>query len=647
MQNVRGIAGENMWHIDAEIISFLFMTVIVVDMRKTSTSISLKDRLFKLVAITTYAAIQVDIVSSFAITRPDLFSWWFTEISLVLYFLITPLLSVLWLFYSVSVLAKNQRKKLLPVLAAAFPYAVFAALVLTNPVTGWIFNLSAAGQYTRGMLFNLALIIFYGYALATIIYTCINFKKTERTTAVVLTAFPIIVGIGVCLQQIFVGFLFTGAAFSLVLLISYLFLQNKRRTRDSLTGLYNRLAFSDDMDRAAGGNERGYVAAVALDDFKLFNQTFGQEKGDELLRNVAEYLVGVSPSKTCYRYGGDIFTLILKEASADEVEKLANEILSGFKNNFNMQAAIGCSISASIGIVKYPHSSENKYHSIVTALDFAVFQAKQRGKGRIAYYSERIIEQLKRKHDVAEAIARGVEKSLFEVYLQPIFHTSKKTFSRSEALLRLNDEKLGFISPAEFVPIAEETGAIIEITYNTLDRVCSFLSENRHVLRDDFSISVNFSAIQFTQKDMVKRVIDIVNKYDISPSLVKIEVTESVILDSIADIRSAMTSLNRFGISFALDDYGQGYSNIAYLLNLPFDIVKLDKSIVDDIEKNCKFAGALVQMFRGMGKVIIAEGVETERQMEIIKSIGCDEIQGFYYAKPAPMLQVLGLFCAD
>ncbi|MEG1181470.1 MAG: EAL domain-containing protein, partial [Oscillospiraceae bacterium] len=129
--------------------------------------------------------------------------------------------------------------------------------------------------------------------------------------------------------------------------------------------------------------------------------------------------------------------------------------------------------------------------------------------------------------------------------------------------------------------------------------------------------------------------------------LVKIEVTESVILDSIADIRSAMTSLNRFGISFALDDYGQGYSNIAYLLNLPFDIVKLDKSIVDDIEKNCKFAGALVQMFRGMGKVIIAEGVETERQMEIIKSIGCDEIQGFYYAKPAPMLQVLGLFCAD
>ncbi|MEG0442295.1 MAG: EAL domain-containing protein, partial [Oscillospiraceae bacterium] len=281
--------------------------------------------------------------------------------------------------------------------------------------------------------------------------------------------------------------------------------------------------------------DRGFVLTASLDDFKFFNQTFGQKNGDMLLQKVAEYFVSVSPDKTAYRYGGDTFALILKKANKAETEALAEEIRARFREPISMENT-DYSISACLGVVEYPYTSQRENWTVISAMDFAIFQAKKLGKGQLTFFDEALMYQFERKHQISDAIIRAMELESFEVYIQPIYHLREKRFLFSEALLRLHDPVLGDISPAEFIPIAEETGQIVELTYFVLERVCAFLKDNRAILRDEVSVSVNFSVIQFMQSNMVERVEEIVRRYGIPARLVKIEVTESVVVDSFEDL---------------------------------------------------------------------------------------------------------------
>lgn len=612
------------------------MLVLMIDIFITSAAKSLREKLFKALAIMTIFTIISDIISSYAMMHYQTTSWWFLQGSLVIYFILTPMLSVLWQLYAITVVKNEVRSQKIQMYITSIPFIAYVMIVLSNPYTGWIFELSSKNEYTRGSLFDSVFLMFYGYSVLTLVLAWVNFKKTERATSIVLIIYPIISSAGVCMQQMMTGYLITGASFTLVILIVYLFLQNRKATRDNLTGLFNRLEFTNAVDLLSKKHAEGAILAVAIDDFKMFNQTFGQKNGDLLLQTISEYLVTISPNKTCYRYGGDIFTIILKNHKEQESLKLASEIMNRFAETFHI-ANIGYSISVSIGIVEYPHSSNEENYSTITALDFSIYQAKKRGKGQIAFFNEELLQQLKRKYEIMEAITYAVKHHSFEVFIQPIYHLKEKKYLFAEALLRLNDKKLGWISPTEFISIAEETGEIVDITYFVLEKVCTFIEEHWQVLEEQSSVSVNFSIIQFMQNDMVERVKTIIQRHHIAPSLIKIEITESLTVDSFDDIKNAMHELNVFGIQFALDDYGQGYSNISYLLNLPFSVVKLDKSIIDNITENQNFISALILMFKSLNKKLIAEGVETKEQADILEKLSCDAIQGYYYAKPMPM----------
>ncbi|MEG1811345.1 MAG: EAL domain-containing protein [Clostridia bacterium] len=632
-----------MWHIDAEIISLAFMLVIMADIIKTNTVKVLKDKLFVAIAAVTICAIISDIISSAAMVSYHTASWWFTQITLLLYFVLTPMLSMLWQLYAIAVVNRAARIKTSYLLINVIPYIAYLMVVLSNPYTGWMFQLSAVNEYARGALFNVIFIVFYGYSLATLILACVNFKKTERTTSIVLSTFPIIAGLGVIMQELWSGYLITGSAFTLILLITYMFLQNRKATRDNLTGLNNRMSFSIAVERLTKGREHGYILVAALDDFKLFNQIFGQKTGDMLLCKIAEYFISISPSKTAYRYGGDIFTLILRRADEQAALKLANTIMDRFKESFYIEN-IEYTVSTCLGVVEYQDKATDKNDSIISAMDFAIYQAKKRERGQITFFNEALVNQFKRRHEIVSALTSAIENQSFEVYIQPIYHIEKRQFLFGEALLRLNDPALGNIPAAEFVPIAEETGQIVEITYCVLEKVCAFLKENRKIMQDKVSISVNFSVIQFMQNDMVEKVKTIIENYGVSPKLIKIEITESIIADSFDDIKTAMKGLNEYGITFALDDYGQGYSNISYLINLPFTFVKLDKSIIDNVVADSTFISALIPMFKSLNKTIISEGVEEKAQADILTKLSCDAIQGYYFARPMPMGESLALF---
>ncbi|MEG2679027.1 MAG: EAL domain-containing protein [Oscillospiraceae bacterium] len=631
------------WHVDAEIICLLFILVITVDVIKSSAVRTQRDKIFIVLVCTTIAAIFADALSSAAMMRPDIAPWWLTQGSLMAYFILMPLLSVLWQIYAIAVVEKRTTLQKTHIRFTVLPMIPYVLLVLTNPVTGWIFQLTAESVYSRGILFLLTYVMFYGYSLATLVLAVVNFRRIERVTSVVLMVFPVIAGIGILAQQLFYGYLVMGAAFTLVLLITYLFLQNRKATRDSLTGVNNRQSFTADIEKISKKGDRGFVLTASLDDFKFFNQTFGQRSGDMLLRKVAEYFVSISPDKTVYRYGGDTFALILRKANKAQVVAIADKIQAHFRSPTSMDNT-DYVITACLGVVEYPYTSQRENWTVISAMDFAIFQAKKLGKGQLTFFDEALMYQFERKHQIAAAITRAMEQNTFEVYIQPIYHLKEKRFCFSEALLRLHDPILGDISPVEFIPIAEETGQIVEITYFVLEQVCAFLKENREILQDQVSVSVNFSVIQFMQSNMVERVEEIVRRYEIPAKLLKIEVTESVVIDSFEDLQGAMEQLCSFGMTFALDDYGQGYSNISYLINLPFSIVKLDKSVIDHIASDSTVISALIPMFRSLGKTIVAEGVEDKAQSDVLEKLHCDTIQGFYYAKPMQMNKALDSF---
>lgn len=488
-----------MWHIDAEIISLIFMFVIYIDVSKSYKSKTLKNRLFFTLVITTLGAIIIDIISTYAMMNYTTTFWWIIQLSLIIYFILTPLLSMLWQLYAIAVVEKKSKYNNVFFIITVLPFIIYFLIVCSNPFTGWMFTLNSANIYSRGILFNSMYVIFYGYSISTLLLSLFNYKKIERTTNIVLTVFPIVAGAGVYLQQLLPGYLITGASFTLVLLITYMFLQNRKATRDNLTGLNNRLSFITAIEKLSSSSSSGFLFTAALDDFKLFNQTFGQNNGDQLLCRVASYFIEVSPDNLVYRYGGDMFSFILKEADEETVALITAKIFERFKHPFYIDN-VGYSISVCLGVVQYPSHSIEKNHSIVTSIDFAIYQAKKRGKGQIAFFDSTLVNQFKRKHEIAKTITDAIKNNTFEVYFQPIYHTQHKKFIFAEALLRLNDPNLGSIAPSEFIPIMEETGQIVECTYLVLDKVCAFLSNNRSLLNNHVAVSVNFSIVHLTPK---------------------------------------------------------------------------------------------------------------------------------------------------
>jgi len=269
-------------------------------------------------------------------------------------------------------------------------------------------------------------------------------------------------------------------------------------------------------------------------------------------------------------------------------------------------------------------------------LDFAIYEAKQNGKRQVVFCDDRMMKTIRRRHDVQKALERAIHNQHFEIYYQPICCTADNEFHYVEALLRLKDSQLGNVSPSEFIPVAEEAGLIVEITYFVIDRVCSFMKTAVDWDTQRIKVAINLSAVHFNQSNMVSRILEITKKYGIDPIYLKFEITESMMVKSFDQVKMAMIQLASYGVEFALDDYGQGYSNIVNLLQLPFSTIKLDRSIICSIEDNREMVGSLINALKSLGMDIVAEGVETEEQSIFLRKYDCDYLQGFLFARPMP-----------
>ena len=410
---------------------------------------------------------------------------------------------------------------------------------------------------------------------------------------------------------------------------------------DELTGLPNRQLLADRLAHALSvahrENQRVALVYIDLDGFKLVNDSLGHPVGDILLTQVADRLRSrVRRSDTLARLGGDEFAVVLSGLNAKEnAGVVAAEILEALASTFTIEGHV-ITISASIGVSFYPENGSNAAHLLQQA-DGAMYSAKRSGKSRMKYFSEELgvaaRERLNLETELRTAIALGQIK----VHYQPEFDLDSRRLIRFEALVRWMHPTLGTIPPDKFIPIAEETGLIVPLGAYVMETACRAAVMWQTYSGRSIQVAVNVSSIQFERETFVGEVIDVLRHTGLPPKLLQIELTESVMLTGIRWAADAMKRLSAHGVSLAIDDFGTGYSCLGYLPHLPFDALKIDRSFVNELGTRPEIDAmvhSLVMLAHNLGMRVIAEGIETESQLEFIARLGCNEVQGFLLGRP-------------
>ncbi|MBC8062888.1 MAG: EAL domain-containing protein [Clostridiaceae bacterium] len=409
---------------------------------------------------------------------------------------------------------------------------------------------------------------------------------------------------------------------------------------DALTKLPNRAIFIEKLETELNNkSSAGAVMFIDLDNFKNINDTLGHDYGDRLLEVISEkFTENIEDNSTVCRFGGDEF-IILKPAvyNQNEIIKFAEIILNIFNEPFSIYEKIVYT-TASIGIALY-HQDGDTSTTILKNADTAMYTAKASGKNMYAFFDEKMHYGLERRIKIEAILRRALNKNSFELYYQPQVDIKNNKITGFEALLRLNYENMGFISPTEFIPIAEECGLIKEIGEWCLKNACLKNKEWRDKGYEFGCISVNISCIQFQQGNFTEVITKILREADLRPEFLEIEITETVLMRSLEKNVKILEGLRNMGIKIALDDFGTGYSSFNYLRRLPINTLKIDKSFIDGICLNSKeeaIAFGIIQLAHKMELEVVAEGVEYEQQLNLLKAQNCDKVQGYLFSKPVP-----------
>lgn len=419
---------------------------------------------------------------------------------------------------------------------------------------------------------------------------------------------------------------------------------------DQLTRLPNRALFRDRLELAITQARRrsGQLAVlfVDIDRFKLVNDTYGHSEGDAVLRGVAARLSStLRRSDTLARVGGDEFTILLPDVGgADDAECIAHKILSALEAPLVL-AHGDFRASVSIGIALYPADGET-CETLMQHADIAMYQVKRSGKNGCRFFAPELNINHQGRLAIENDLRVAIEREQFELYFQPQVSLSRRRVVGVEALLRWNHPQNGLISPAIFVPIAEEVGLIGEISRWVLEHSCAQLATWRRNGHDQISMSINLAAQDFERGDIVGLVTDCIARHDIPAKQVTLEITEHMMMQDTPGVRAKVAKLREAGLGIAIDDFGTGYSALAYLQKLPISTLKIDRSFVKDMGglMTNPIISAIIGIARGFDLELVAEGVEHPQQAAMLRALGCDVMQGFYFSRPLGADDVEALF---
>ncbi|HUS12967.1 MAG TPA: EAL domain-containing protein, partial [Pyrinomonadaceae bacterium] len=412
---------------------------------------------------------------------------------------------------------------------------------------------------------------------------------------------------------------------------------------DPLTKLPNRALLEDRLNQALVYSSRHSTVCailfVDLDRFKTVNDSLGHFVGDELLKAVAARLESlVRKEDTVSRLGGDEFVILLREIfSAENAAAVAGKILAGLNQVFRIHTH-ELIVTPSIGVSLFPIHGRTA-QALLNSADAAMYSAKKQGRNNVQVFSSDMKTAFPERLKLETDLRRALERREFELHYQPMVDVKSGRILGMEALLRWNHPQKGLVPPAEFIPLAEETGLIVPIGRWVIEEACRQSKAWQNKGLGKLRVSVNISAVQFKQKDLLDTVAGALSQSGLAPQYLEVEITESTVMQNASEAALTLEQLSRSGVLISIDDFGTGYSSLSYLKSFPINTLKIDRTFIREISEDRQdvaIVRAIIGLAHNLRLKVVAEGVETQQQLDLLRYLETDEYQGYYCSRPLP-----------
>lgn len=588
--------------------------------------------------ITVAACLFLDIASVLTINYIDTVGPVLNSIICKAYLGSITLVAFMLFYYTFMEIHRSYRNLKAFIAVGLAPFGLEILVLSVFPI--YIQRLDKA-VYTYGACVSMTYAVALLYLIISMFYT-IYYK--DRMAKSVRKAVWFLEGawfITAVIQMFNNELLLVGFAMCMAMVYMYVTLENPQAYIDRETAVYNAYAYTSYVDKKLSHGQKIWAAAVQVEGLRFVNENIGVKNGGRALVKIAEFFSSLAEGRVkVFRISEDSFALLLD--NEDDMEIAVENIISRFKQPWEVQ---GMNINLDMVIAYLPDSSLAAHgEELVEIIHYFLWESSRHALGTIIRIDE---AQLAKRNKVIEAektLRWALLNNKVEVYYQPIYSVELGRFSTMEALVRIVDEKKQFVMPDVFIPIAEQNGMILELGLQVFEKTCLFMQQERLEELGIEYIDINLSVVQCMQQELAQQLLDIMEKYHISPSRINLEITETAAVHSEKVLLGNMERLNGAGTTFSLDDYGTGYSNLSYIVNLPIHIIKLDKSMIGVYFTNEKVAIAtrnVIAMIKEMGLRIVAEGVENAEQFHIMEQLGVDYIQGFYFSRPLPRQKAL------
>ena len=563
----------------------------------------------------------------------------------ILHTLSFPQFILSWMTHLERKTLTRRRFRMLLIVELAL-LAVFTILTIVDLGTGRLFMFSDAHQLEGGSGITIMLLLCGAYTVTGIMTVLHAWRSIDRYSRMVYLLSSGFILFSLVLFHLFRQPYMFALSNTFMLLFSYLYFQRRELEIDVLTRIPNFPAFIDHVEHVLRAKIESTMIVVDIENFWLINNRYGNSVGDAVLKVFSAYLVGFEPRAKVFRIAGNRFALSFPLMTHNQVVGSVKAIKSRCVQGWSL-GMLGISFYVNIAIAELPRHA-NTRDKLLEILDFMLTEIKARRRQSVIIYNKRLTQLQLRRLDVLTALRGAIaDESRIIVHYQPIHDVLSGRIHAAEALMRLQDPQMGMISPNEFIPAAEQTALISKLTEVIVRKVIRFLHDHANLLASLSHISINISADDLSSNEASRRLLDILSGPDADPSRIGFEVTESMLLSSKQSVLERWEAFSSKGVKFLLDDFGTGYANLESLTSLPFDVVKIDRSVISNSRNNYELITVISLMLERLGKQIVAEGVETREQLEFAQAAGVRYVQGYYFSKPVPEDQLLDMLRYD
>lgn len=634
-----------MHFLEFDIAAFFLGILVLWFFHKNRPIPTLQNKIFYTMILTSFAVTFLDLLTVIFTTYAMYLPRWLIWFINCLFYTGSDSLAMIWAAYSYSIVERREKptkvQKWVFRIYIFVPWLFALSLVWLTPLLArsyvLVFYLDEFNLYHRAdnIYFYILHVIVAYYLVCSIATLFINRHRIEKQKIIMFCIYAGIVVLSVLLQLTFESLLIESFGIAVATMAFLFYIQRPEDFIDYLTGLYNQNAFLKLMHYRFSTNSPCVCVALIIDDVPFLSHTFGFSQVNRLYTDIADFLKQSFSSATIYNLDRGLFGIVYKSLSEEALTDVISTIQTRFRHQW-IKDTVEIKLYSRICIIRCPEDTKSAEDTIDI---INLVTNEDRYRLGVVFAKDIDIEKKKRTAYIERVLRAGMSEGRFEVYYQPLYSTAKRRLIGAEALIRLRDANGEFISPEDFIPISEKNGTVLRIGEFVFESVCQTLSSINPAEYGIEKVDINLSVAQCMQEILADQILTIKSMYRLPSSIINMEITETAAAHTPAILLHNMERLSKAGIELSLDDYGSGYSNMSYLLNLPFKMVKIDKYIVWAAHKDKRANIALaytIKMIKALDMTVLAEGVETAEQAEWLTDLGCDYLQGFYFSKPVP-----------